>query len=46
MALFTSAIFYDLDDGKNDPTSTTKMANFVGFLFFMSTESVMSSCMP
>lgn len=46
MGLFSAAIFHDLDDGKNDPTNTVSVSNFVGFLFFISTETVMSSLMP
>jgi hypothetical protein len=46
MALFVGAIYYQLTDGRNDPTNQTDIRNINGCLFFISVSSFMTSLNP
>ena len=46
IGLFTGVIYYQLTDGKNDPTNLADIVNINGCLFFITMTSFMSSLNP
>jgi hypothetical protein len=46
MGLFLGAIYFQLNDGKDDPTNQTDIKNISGCLFFISVSTFMTSINP